>query len=158
MKSSLSSRLSEAAALTGEKFPALLGDDYRHGTMIMPPRKAANPAVLVSVLGCWAALSRLRCLLPALWRRCVFARPDDLPHGQRPVQAGKPSCHAAYGEALALRRRALLPPRSACGLCRPAEREANEGIRILAGCAGASGIVGGQQLDLAGKRLSYGTK
>lgn len=73
---------------------------------------------------------------------------------------GKPSCHIAFGEATALLAGdALLTAAfeiiAAAGELNSAARL--EAVRILAECAGASGMVGGQQLDLRGEteRLKY---
>jgi Geranylgeranyl pyrophosphate synthase len=86
---------------------------------------------------------------------------DDLPcMDNDDERRGKPSCHIAFGEATALLAGdALLTSAfelicSADSLTPPVKLEA---VRILAECAGAWGMVGGQQLDLVGetKRLEY---
>ncbi len=76
---------------------------------------------------------------------------DDLPcMDDDDIRRGKPSCHIAFGEATALLAGdALLT--AAFEII--AESTANDAaklqaVKLLAECAGASGMIGGQQLDL----------
>lgn len=172
MKSSLSSRLSEAAALTGEALKNFLrryyDDDYPELWEAMDYAtaeggKRIRPFLVLEFCrmlgGSVSAALPFACAVEAVHSYSLVH--DDLPcMDNDQFRRGKPSCHAAYGEVLALLAGdALLT--AAFELAASAEQlsaEAKlEGIRILAECAGASGMVGGQQLDLAGekKRLSY---
>ena len=68
---------------------------------------------------------------------------DDLPcMDDDDFRRGRPSCHKAFGEAMALLAGdALLTQAFAC-------LEDIRAVRILGQCAGVSGMIGGQQLDL----------
>lgn len=73
---------------------------------------------------------------------------DDLPcMDDDDLRRGRPTCHKAYGEALAvLAGDALLT--EALALLAGADENAADQVRILAVAAGAGGMVGGQVLDL----------
>ena len=85
---------------------------------------------------------------------------DDLPCMDNDMfRRGKPSCHAKFGEAAALLcGDALLT--AAFEIASSASELSTEArlewIRILAECAGAAGMVGGQQLDLIGEKEKLG--
>ena len=90
---------------------------------------------------------------------------DDLPcMDNDTMRRGKPSCHVAYGESYALLAGdALLTyafeyaTKSALALTDP--QCAVEAIKILSSCAGISGMIGGQVIDLKseGKSVSLDT-
>ena len=80
---------------------------------------------------------------------------DDLPcMDNDELRRGKPSCHAAFGEATALLAGdALLTlafETAAKTTKVPAER-ALKAMALLGECAGASGMIGGQMVDLLGE-------
>lgn len=77
---------------------------------------------------------------------------DDLPAMDNDdIRRGKPSCHKAFGESVALLcGDALLT--YAFEVCASAPLSADQNafaVRTLAGCAGAAGMCGGQELDLS---------
>ena len=76
---------------------------------------------------------------------------DDLPcMDNDDMRRGKPSCHKAFGETVALLAGdALLT--YAFEVCASANLDGNKNalaVKTLAGCAGAAGMCGGQELDL----------
>ncbi|HPT84797.1 MAG TPA: polyprenyl synthetase family protein [Bacillota bacterium] len=172
MKSSLSSRLSEVAELTGkalkeylsryrdEDFPVLWeAMDYATAE----GGKRIRPFLVLEFCrmfgGNDAAALPFACAVEAVHSYSLVH--DDLPCMDNDlIRRGKPSCHAKFGEAAALLcGDALLTAAfeivaSAPGLHAEARLE---GVRILAECSGAAGMVGGQQLDLIGEKekLSY---
>lgn len=90
---------------------------------------------------------------------------DDLPcMDNDDLRRGRPSCHAAFGEATALlagdalltRAFEILPGACSGGSLSP--EAALRAVRELAGAAGAEGMVGGQQMDIGygGKTLTPG--
>ncbi len=82
---------------------------------------------------------------------------DDLPcMDDDALRRGKPSCHVAYGEAMALLAGDALQALAFGVLARAGLRDAAAGCALLAEAAGAPGMAGGQAIDLAsvGKTLS----
>ena len=87
---------------------------------------------------------------------------DDLPcMDNDPMRRGKPSCHKAYGEDMALLAgdalltkafEAMLPevedPRQA--------KAAIKAVKVLSQCAGSEGMVGGQAIDLLSEGKQVG--
>ena len=81
---------------------------------------------------------------------------DDLPcMDDDALRRGKPSCHVAYGEAMALLAGDALQALAFGVLARAGLRDAAAGCALLAEAAGAPGMAGGQAIDLAsvGKTL-----
>lgn len=85
---------------------------------------------------------------------------DDLPCMDNDLlRRGKPSCHARFGEATALLAGdALLTLafQTAAGSADLPPERAVKAIGLLAGCAGAGGMIGGQVLDLEGESTPLG--
>lgn len=82
---------------------------------------------------------------------------DDLPCMDDDVlRRGKPSCHVAFGEAIALLAGDALQSLAFEVLARTPAREPAAQIALLARASGASGMAGGQAIDLAteGETLS----
>ena len=87
---------------------------------------------------------------------------DDLPcMDNDSMRRGKPSCHVEYGESYALLAGdALLTYafeyalNSSFGACDP--KAALEAVKILAGLAGVSGMIGGQVVDLKSEGKNVG--
>jgi len=82
---------------------------------------------------------------------------DDLPCMDDDVlRRGKPSCHVAFGEAIALLAGDALQSLAFEVLARMPAREPAVQIALLARASGASGMAGGQAIDLAteGETLS----
>lgn len=170
MTSSLSSRLSETSALTAgalagfmrkyrdPDFPELF-DAMEYATA--PGGKMIRPFLVLEFCrmfgGKDCAALPFACAVEAVHSYSLVH--DDLPCMDNDFfRRGKPSCHARFGEALALLAGdALLTAAfeiavSSDKLCAEAKLE---GVRILAECAGASGMVGGQQLDLTGEKTQH---
>jgi len=79
---------------------------------------------------------------------------DDLPAmDDDDLRRGKPTCHVAFGEAAAiLAGDALLTEAFATLAASPADAgRVKRAVAVLANAAGATGMVGGQQLDLDGE-------
>ena len=75
---------------------------------------------------------------------------DDLPCMDDDVlRRGKPSCHVAFGEAIALLAGDALQSLAFEVLARTPAREPAAQIALLAQASGASGMAGGQAIDLA---------
>src|ERR1700681_1755434 len=75
---------------------------------------------------------------------------DDLPCMDDDVlRRGKPSCHVAFGEAIALLDGDALQSLAFEVLARSPAREPAAQIALLAQASGASGMAGGQAIDLA---------
>jgi geranylgeranyl diphosphate synthase, type II len=87
---------------------------------------------------------------------------DDLPAmDDDEVRRGKPTSHVVYGEALAILAGDALLTEAFALLASGPEEERAALVRLLAEAAGASGMVGGQVLDIAEKRparLDYLTR
>ncbi|MEP6996076.1 MAG: farnesyl diphosphate synthase [Betaproteobacteria bacterium] len=84
---------------------------------------------------------------------------DDLPCMDDDVlRRGKPSCHVAFGEAIALLAGDALQCLAFEVLARSPAREPAAQIALLAHASGASGMAGGQAIDLAtvGETLALG--
>ena len=82
---------------------------------------------------------------------------DDLPCMDDDVlRRGKPSCHVAFGEAIALLAGDALQSLAFEVLARTRAREPAAQIALLAEASGVSGMAGGQAIDLttAGERLA----
>jgi farnesyl diphosphate synthase len=82
---------------------------------------------------------------------------DDLPCMDDDVlRRGKPSCHVAFGEAIALLAGDALQSLAFEVLARAPAREPAAQIALLARASGASGMAGGQAIDLttAGETLA----
>jgi geranylgeranyl pyrophosphate synthase len=84
---------------------------------------------------------------------------DDLPcMDDAPLRRGKPTPHTIHGEQSTILAGAALIPAAALQVWRAArslgldDATGRELVRILARAAGASGMVGGQALDLLGER------
>lgn len=81
---------------------------------------------------------------------------DDLPcMDDDDLRRGRPSCHIAFGEANALLAGdALLTLafQTAAGTKNIAPGRVLRAVALLAECAGASGMIGGQTVDLAGEK------
>jgi farnesyl diphosphate synthase len=74
---------------------------------------------------------------------------DDLPCMDDDVlRRGKPSCHVAFGEAIALLAGDALQSLAFEVLARTPAREPAAQIALLAQASGASGMAGGQAIDL----------
>ena len=83
---------------------------------------------------------------------------DDLPcMDDDDLRRGKPSCHIAFGEAVALLAGDGLLTLAFETMCDPAHADAFpaatvlEAVRQAAWAAGCSGMIGGQMIDLAGE-------
>jgi farnesyl diphosphate synthase len=75
---------------------------------------------------------------------------DDLPcMDDDSLRRGKPTCHVAFGEALALLAGDALQACAFGVLARCGMRDAAQGCALLAEAAGEAGMAGGQALDLA---------
>lgn len=169
--SSLSSRLSETASLTAEALRDFLrryrDDNYPELWEAMDYAtaeggKRIRPFLVLEFCrifgGSVTAALPFACAVEAVHSYSLVH--DDLPCMDNDmIRRGKPSCHAAFGESLALLAGdALLTAAfemaaSADELSAEARLEA---IRILAECSGASGMVGGQQMDLSGEKKKLG--
>jgi len=82
---------------------------------------------------------------------------DDLPcMDDDALRRGKPSCHVAYGEAMALLAGDALQALAFAALAESGVRDGGAACALLAEAAGARGMAGGQAIDLAnvGKSLS----
>ena len=82
---------------------------------------------------------------------------DDLPcMDDDLLRRGKPSCHVAFGEAIALLAGDALQSLAFEVLARTRAREPAAQIALLAEASGVSGMAGGQAIDLttAGERLA----
>ncbi|MDR2710217.1 MAG: polyprenyl synthetase family protein [Burkholderiales bacterium] len=77
---------------------------------------------------------------------------DDLPcMDDDDVRRGQPSCHVAFGEALALLAGDALQTQAFWVLAQSKMRDPAAACALLASAAGASGMVGGQARDLSGE-------
>jgi farnesyl diphosphate synthase len=75
---------------------------------------------------------------------------DDLPCMDDDVlRRGKPTCHVAFGEASALLAGDALQAHAFATLGSSPLRDARQACALLADAAGASGMAGGQAIDLA---------
>jgi farnesyl diphosphate synthase len=84
---------------------------------------------------------------------------DDLPcMDDDALRRGKPSCHVAHGEAMALLAGDALQALAFATLAGGGLRDAGAACAILADAAGAVGMAGGQAIDLAsvGSTLTLG--
>jgi farnesyl diphosphate synthase len=82
---------------------------------------------------------------------------DDLPCMDDDVlRRGKPSCHVAFGEATALLAGDALQSLAFEVLARAPGRDPAAGIALLAQASGASGMAGGQAIDLATVGVALG--
>jgi len=84
---------------------------------------------------------------------------DDLPcMDDDALRRGKPSCHVAYGEAMALLAGDALQALAFAALAEGGLRDAGAACASLAEAAGARGMAGGQAIDLAnvGNSLALG--
>ncbi len=72
------------------------------------------------------------------------------------LRRGKPTCHVAFGEAMALLAGDALQAHAFAVLARAGFADAGAACELLAEAAGAAGMAGGQAVDLAsvGKTLS----
>src|SRR5207237_8174263 len=74
---------------------------------------------------------------------------DDLPcMDDDALRRGKPSCHAAFGEAAALLAGDALQARAFALVAQSGMRDRGAACALLAAAAGACGMVGGQAIDL----------
>ena len=74
---------------------------------------------------------------------------DDLPcMDDDAIRRGKPSCHVAFGEAIALLAGDALQARAFALLARSGLDDRAAACALLADAAGASGMAGGQAIDL----------
>ena len=75
---------------------------------------------------------------------------DDLPcMDDDLLRRGKPACHVAYGEAMALLAGDALQSLAFEALAARPMRDPSSQFALLAGAAGAGGMAGGQAIDLA---------
>lgn len=144
-------RLEEA--LPGpESVPVQLHAAMRHGALV--PGKCIRGCLVYAsgrALGIDAArLDRLACALELVHAYSLVH--DDLPcMDDDDMRRGRPSCHAAYGEATAmLAGNALLlcAIMEVSGDAASSESQRSAGIERLCNAAGSLGMVGGQQMDL----------
>lgn len=171
MTSSLSSRLSETSRLTSGALAGFLhryhDPDYPELYDAMEYATASGGKMIRPFLvlefsrmfgGSDSAALPFACAVELVHSYSLVH--DDLPCMDNDLfRRGKPSCHAAFGEALALLAGdALLTAAFEIAVSSDElSAEARlEGVRILAECAGASGMVGGQQMDLAGEKKQLG--
>jgi farnesyl diphosphate synthase len=93
-----------------------------------------------------------QCELPACAVECIHAYSlvhDDLPcMDDDDLRRGQPSCHARFGEAMAVLCGDALQASAFELLARGPARHATQWTLILAEAAGAQGMVGGQALDM----------
>lgn len=139
----IESRLAEVAAdvsadelLTGAVSHALLGGGKR-----------LRPAMVIAAAQseCKEAMEAA-CALECL--HCYSLIHDDLPcMDDAATRRGKPSCHKAHGEAMALLAGDCL---QAMAFQLAAQSGVPQACRMLAFAAGGRGIVGGQARDVAG--------
>jgi len=138
------------------------------------PAPAVAEAMRYAVLG---GGKRVRPLLAYAAGECVGADPanvdaaaaavelihayslvhDDLPcMDDDALRRGKPSCHVAHGEAMALLAGDALQALAFSVLATGGMRDAGAACALLADAAGAQGMAGGQAIDLAsvGKSLA----
>jgi len=74
---------------------------------------------------------------------------DDLPcMDDDALRRGKPSCHVAFGEAIALLAGDALQTRAFAMIAQSGVRDRSAAFVLLAEAAGASGMAGGQAIDL----------
>jgi geranylgeranyl pyrophosphate synthase len=130
-----------------EEVPARLAEAMRYA--LLGPGKRLRPALVRMVcrhLGGQDAQAELPAVAVEMVHTYSLVH-DDLPcMDDDDLRRGRPTCHKVYGEALAvLVGDGLLT--EAFGLLARAPRAA-ELVRALARGAGASGMVGGQALDL----------
>ena len=82
---------------------------------------------------------------------------DDLPcMDDDAVRRGKPSCHVAFGEAIALLAGDALQTRAFALLAQSRVDDPAAACALLAEAAGASGMAGGQAIDLAATGRALG--
>jgi geranylgeranyl pyrophosphate synthase len=141
-------RALEDALAQLESSPPRLAEVVRYA--LLGPGKRLRP-VLVRLLCSHFGGSDAAAALPAAAVECVHAYSlvhDDLPcMDDDDLRRGRPTCHKVFGEARAiLAGDALLT--HAFGLLARAGDRAADLSRVLADGAGASGMVGGQVLDL----------
>ena len=75
---------------------------------------------------------------------------DDLPCMDNDVlRRGKPTCHVAFGETMALLAGDALQAHAFAVLVRGGHRDPGDACALLAQAAGAAGMAGGQAIDLA---------
>jgi len=75
---------------------------------------------------------------------------DDLPCMDNDVlRRGKPTCHVAFGETMALLAGDALQAHAFAALVRGGHRDPGDACALLAQAAGAAGMAGGQAIDLA---------
>ena len=126
-----------------------LEEAMRHA--VLAGGKRFRPS-LVRYTCAWLGGSDAACAAPAVAVELVHAYSlvhDDLPcMDDDDLRRGRPSCHKVFGEALALLAGDALLTRAFEVLARGEPSHALAWMRILAGAAGAGGMVGGQVLDL----------
>jgi geranylgeranyl pyrophosphate synthase len=133
----------------GDAGAARLGEALRYA--VLGGGKRLRPAVVR--LGCtWLGGDEADCELPAVAVELVHAYSlvhDDLPcMDDDDLRRGRPSCHVAFGEALAVLCGDALQTKAFELLAQgPAER-AVEWIQVLSVAAGDAGMVGGQAVDM----------
>lgn len=172
MTSSLSSRLSETSLKAGRAlaeflikykdgdFPELY-DAIEYATA--SGGKRIRPFLVLQFCrtfgGCDSAALPFACAVEAVHNYSLIH--DDLPcMDDDLMRRGKPSCHAAFGEATALLAGdALLTAAFELAVSDIAVSDGApdcaaklEAVRLLSEYAGAAGMVGGQQMDLRGEK------
>jgi len=135
-------------ALAGE--PGRLGEAMRYATH--GGGKRIRP-LLAYAAGEIAGADPARVDAPAAAVELIHAYSlahDDLPAMDNDsLRRGKPTCHVAFGEALALLAGDALQARAFGVLAGSTMEAADEACAILARAAGAAGMAGGQAIDLA---------
>ncbi len=101
----------------------------------------------------WARLSAPACAIELIHAYSLIH--DDLPAmDNSDLRRGKPACHKAFGEALAVLAGDALQPLAfqiiATDTCDLSSEQRVKMIAILSEAAGIEGMAGGQALDLAG--------
>jgi geranylgeranyl diphosphate synthase, type II len=145
----------ERYAQFGEACPAHLCEAIRYA-LLAPGKRLRPQLVLLAVEACGGEVDDALPAAAAVEMIHAYSLVhDDLPAmDDDDLRRGRPTCHKAYGEAVAILVGDALLARAFEVLAtkiEPADRAATC-CAVLAGAAGATALVGGQAADLAGDR------
>ncbi|HEY4671687.1 MAG TPA: farnesyl diphosphate synthase [Gemmatimonadaceae bacterium] len=153
-------RLAEICELHLSALPSSLADPIRYG--LESPGKRLRPLLLLfayRATGGTRDASLLACALEIV--HCYSLIHDDLPcMDDDDVRRGRPTVHKVYGAraailgGLAMVPLATLVARDAMQAMGVPSAMQRRGLETLLDAAGARGMIGGQQADLAGEGLS----
>ena len=142
-------RVEENLARTLADEPGRLGEAMRYS--VLGGGKRVRP-LLAYAAGEVAGADPARVDAPAASVELIHAYSlvhDDLPAmDDDTLRRGKPTCHVAFGEAVALLAGDALQARAFGVLAGSGLPGAAEACALLAGAAGATGMAGGQDIDL----------